>query len=97
MKDLVIAIEETAKAERLASYFNRAQARILLGEPRLAIDDIDAAIALAPNNANLLYMRGGAHQSNGNPSAALRDYEAALALSPDNATFRAARDTLAKR
>ena len=44
---------------------------------------LDRSVALEPDNASLLIVRAGLHDSLGNPAAAVADYEKALVLAPE--------------
>ncbi len=45
------------------------------GDETAALAFLDHSVALAPNDANLLIVRGGLYDSLGNTAAAIADYE----------------------
>jgi tetratricopeptide (TPR) repeat protein len=63
-----------------------AMARLFLhgGLPRKAIDLIGPGLAIAPNNAQLLTVRGAAREQLGDGEGAMSDVQAALKLAPDD-------------
>jgi len=56
----------------------------LLGEPELALESLDRALALAPDNATYFYNRGLLHYRSGERDLARRDFNRAQELWPEN-------------
>ena len=56
-----------------------------LDEPELALESLDRAVALAPDNATYLYNRGLLHYRSGERESARRDFTRAQELWPENA------------
>lgn len=61
---------------------NRAQAYFAYGDPQQALADYDAAVKLAPDNAELHYDRGVVFAAQANDDAALRDFDTAMGIDP---------------
>jgi Flp pilus assembly protein TadD len=59
-----------------------------------AIEDLNRAIELEPENAEAYYQRGRAYSLLGEPAKALSDYEQTCALNPDHAKAAEKRDEL---
>lgn len=59
---------------------NRAGAYFSQGDQVRALEDYDAAVKLAPHNAELLYNRGVFHAAQADDDAALRDFDAAIGI-----------------
>ncbi len=55
---------------------------IMSGNYNKAIEEINSAIKLNPNNANYFYVRGTAYQKSNELLKALNDYKQALKLNP---------------
>lgn len=56
--------------------------RYRAGDPKRAIEDLDAALARDPGNAALLARRGLAKEAEGQPQSALHDFRRALRHDP---------------
>ena len=69
-------------------YFNRALARLALGNARGAADDWDAAIKLRPIWPDARFNRANARQLLGDFDGANADYLDALETAPPNWRFR---------
>jgi tetratricopeptide (TPR) repeat protein len=52
------------------------------GDEAAALASLDQAVALAPDDPSLFFVRGGLHDSLGDPAAAIADYERAIMLAP---------------
>ena len=65
------------------TYFSRAAGYLRKQDLDSAIKDLDAGLALDPNNAAALYNRAVGYETNGDPDRALKDYDAAIKLKPD--------------
>lgn len=63
------------------AYYDRHLGWMRIGEPRRALDDLNRAIELAPNQARF-EARGNVYRNLGEYEAALRDYKHANALDP---------------
>ena len=61
-------------------YENRAAAYFAFGDRQRALADYDAAVKLAPKNADLYYNRGVFYAAQPDDEAALRDFNAALGI-----------------
>lgn len=85
--------ESPAEAQEFIDNFNtntktpdydwRAEAYLCLGEYDLALDDLAAAIALAPNSPEYYSLRGIVYRRLGEYELAIADYNTALELDPD--------------
>lgn len=76
------------KAYRVSFLVGRGAAQLGLNNPDLAIASYDAALAIAPNSAKAIALRGVAHMNKGELQAAIFDLSAALRLTPDDMTFQ---------
>ena len=63
------------------AYFNRHSAWMSLGQPRLALEDMDRVVALDPKPVDL-QSRGDIHRHLGEHAKALDDYDRAEAMNP---------------
>ncbi|HZW32334.1 MAG TPA: protein kinase, partial [Isosphaeraceae bacterium] len=70
------------------AYHHRAHALLDLNRSREALEDLDQALRLRPNDAHCRAIRGGLHADLNQLEAAIADLEAALALQPDFARVR---------
>lgn len=59
-------------------------ALLLLGRPQEALQAAEAAVQAAPDDADLLHLRGSAHLALGHTREAERDFRRALELRPDH-------------
>jgi tetratricopeptide (TPR) repeat protein len=66
------------------TYFSRAAGYLRKRDLDRAIKDLDAGLALDPNNAAALYNRAVGYETKGDPDRALKDYDAAIKLKPDH-------------
>jgi len=73
------------------AYYQRSTSYAALAQFQLAMNDVNQAIALVPDNAFFLNERGVAFMGLGNNDAALRDFNQAVALKPDFALAHANR------
>jgi len=80
----VIDTRDAPAQERAIAYNTRAGARQGAGDPGGAISDSDAAIALAPRDANFIANRGAIYGMQRQPSRAIPDLLAALRIDPNN-------------
>ncbi len=60
----------------------RAQARLNLGDPRGALEDLAAGLKAAPGSAELLSARAGAYLSLGRIAEAIKDHDALVRAAP---------------
>ena len=74
-----------SRRRRLRAHQNRGAALLQLGRHEAAVADFDAALAIAPDDADALSNRGLAHSRLGNLDAAVRDFGRALELNPKDA------------
>jgi tetratricopeptide (TPR) repeat protein len=65
---------------RFFLFANRAAAYFTQGDKQHALDDYNAAVKLAPHNANLYYNRGVFYAAQSEDDAALRDFNAAIGI-----------------
>jgi tetratricopeptide (TPR) repeat protein len=83
------AVQEATRSIKLEpsaeAYYTRALAYHNLGEDEAAIQDCNAALAMAPDNENALFVRASAHQGKMDYSEAVRDFTSVLRLDPDRA------------
>lgn len=63
------------------AYYDRHLGWMRIGEPQRALDDLNRAIELSPNQARF-EARGNVHRNLGDYEAALRDYKQGDALDP---------------
>jgi tetratricopeptide (TPR) repeat protein len=75
-----IKLEPSAEA-----YYTRALAYHNMGQDEVAIRDCNAALAVAPDNENALFVRASAHQGKMDYSEAIQDFTDVLRLDPDRA------------
>jgi tetratricopeptide (TPR) repeat protein len=75
-----IKLEPSAEA-----YYTRALAFHNMGQDEAAIRDCNAALAIAPDNENALFVRASAHQGKMDYSEAVQDFTYVLRLDPDRA------------
>jgi tetratricopeptide (TPR) repeat protein len=75
-----IKLEPSAEA-----YYTRALAYHNMGRDEAAIRDCNAALAIAPDNENALFVRASAHQGKMDYSEAIQDFTNVLRLDPDRA------------
>jgi tetratricopeptide (TPR) repeat protein len=91
--DRALALDKTPYG-RLHTLSSRAVVDLELQQPQRAIADCDAALKLAPRDADSLYLRGLAERTIGNTKDANRDIADALATKPalrtEYAVFRLA-------
>ncbi|MDB5432100.1 MAG: hypothetical protein JWP35_3216 [Caulobacter sp.] len=82
--DRLLAAPDATAEQRAAALQFRANIRFLnKHDPAGAIADMDAALALFPDNADWLIYRGAYRSSAGQPALALVDFNRAIALRPD--------------
>ncbi|MHC4393899.1 MAG: tetratricopeptide repeat protein, partial [Planctomycetota bacterium] len=67
------------RAPTAKGYFRRANARVVLGDPRGAIADVERGLAIAPKDPLLLSLRGNAREDQEDLRGARNDYDAAIA------------------
>jgi tetratricopeptide (TPR) repeat protein len=77
--------------------FQSSQARMLSGDYRGAIHDMDQALASGPRSAVFLFTRANARIALQQWAAALADLDAAIAIMPDNPAFYSARGVARKK
>ena len=68
------------------AYYNRGLAYRALGEPDLALADLDRAAALPPYNGDVLIIRGNTRMGLGDLAGAVDDYTQVLENTPDPAS-----------
>ena len=85
----LLALEPT-----VTTYLSRAAARSYLDDLNGAWKDLDAALALGPDNPDVRVSRGDLHVYVENFDAARAEYDAGLALAPDHADLRLSRAAL---
>ena len=61
-------------------YFDRGRSQLLLGEPQLAIEDLEDAVRLDPTYSQAYFVRSLAHTLLADDPAAQRDIDSALEL-----------------
>ncbi|MDR0685733.1 MAG: tetratricopeptide repeat protein [Spirochaetaceae bacterium] len=66
-------------------YYERARWRSATGDNAGALDDLNLALTLAPDDPHLYNTRGIVYEKRGDYTAARADYEHALRLNPDSA------------
>lgn len=71
--------------DRAVVFFNRAQARVRLGDSAGALEDFDRSIELEPAAAEYIRNRADLRRLRGDAGGALDDYDRALALDPTDA------------
>lgn len=77
------AFDEAVRTRPSAgAYANRGATRARLGDARGAIEDFTRALALEPDDPEVLFNRGNAHLAAGDPGAAEADFSRALELRP---------------
>jgi tetratricopeptide (TPR) repeat protein len=83
------AVEDAARSIKLEpsaeAYYTRALAYHNVGADEVAIRDCNAALAIAPDNENALFVRASAHQGKMHYSEAIQDFTDVLRLDPDRA------------
>src|SRR5205085_1866087 len=82
---------------RAASYIGRARARRQGNDAAGAIEDLNRALQLSPDDPSALVERGITWERRGNPSGAKEDYERALMLQPEHAGALYQRGMLRRR
>lgn len=84
-----LAIRDETEALRLVptafAYGYRGASEVFTGNAKSALADLDAALAISPDDEWSLSMRGGANYVAGNYRAALQDENRALAIDPKDA------------
>ncbi|MEM6621709.1 MAG: tetratricopeptide repeat protein [Pseudomonadota bacterium] len=83
----ILLSEEVTKEDKSQAFHQRAMAYIAIGDLDNAIYDFNAAMALTPNNAEVLNDRGNAYAQNGDLAAAVADHSRAIEIEPDIAKF----------
>jgi tetratricopeptide (TPR) repeat protein len=77
------AFDEAVRTRPTAgAYANRGTTRARLGDARGAIEDFTQALALEPDDPEVLFNRGNAHLAAGDPGAAVADFGRALEIRP---------------
>lgn len=77
------AFDEAIRTRPTAgAYANRGTTRARLGDARGAIEDFTGALALEPDDPEVLFNRGNAHLAAGDSGAAAADFSRALELRP---------------
>lgn len=79
---IALATKAIAAAPRADAYGDRAMAHHLSGNDAEALTDVNQALALAPDEARLIGIRGQIQQSLGKRDAAIADFVAALKIDP---------------
>jgi tetratricopeptide (TPR) repeat protein len=83
------AVEDTTRSIKLEpsaeAHYTRALAYHNIGQDEAAIQDCNAALAIAPDNENALFVRGSAHQGKMDYSEAIQDFTDVLRIDPDRA------------
>lgn len=88
-RQALAAFDEAIRTRPSAgAYANRGTTRARLGDARGAIEDFTRALALEPDDPEVLVNRGNAHLAAGDPGAAVADFSRALALRPGLALAR---------
>jgi tetratricopeptide (TPR) repeat protein len=83
-RQALAAFDEAVRTRPTAgAYANRGATRARLGDARGAIEDFTRALALEPDDPEVLFNRGNAHLVAGDPGAAVADFSRALELRPD--------------
>ena len=85
LNDLTRSIQLDQAKEYPRTFAFRAQAYLGLRRPREALVDLEAALELEPQEAQLWLFRAVAHGQLGDPRAALQDLNKALELDPQRA------------
>jgi len=85
------AAKAPALMRRVADFKARARVDFLQGQNVKAIDGITKALAIAPEDAESLALRGDGHHALGHLNEALDDFNRAVAADPDSADIRAGR------
>ncbi|MGE0433494.1 MAG: tetratricopeptide repeat protein [Planctomycetota bacterium] len=88
---LIDAYREVGAEVPWERFHDRAFVRHLIGDPRGAIDDCNAALRIQPDAVGTLINRSNAHLAIGERTAAIADLDEAVKLQPDNATAHANR------
>lgn len=88
VQDFTLLLQQLSKspvagAELCSAYIARANAYWLMENYALSILDLDCAIKLAPDRADLYYIRATAHDQMDHGSLAVADHTKYLELSPD--------------
>ena len=89
-----IAVQETPEDAR--AYNTHAMAFARKGDWESAADDLAAAVAHDPMNAQWVFNRGIAYRNLGQTGEAIRDFEKSLAMQPSPGLAAAAASELAK-
>jgi tetratricopeptide (TPR) repeat protein len=87
--DRVLGMRRTAEALHL-----RALARFGRHEPDLALRDADAALAVRPNYADALQLRGLSKAEIGDLTGARADFERVIVVAPHSALAQAAQEAI---
>jgi len=85
------AAKAPAVMRKVADFKAKARVDFLQGQNAKAIDEITKALAIAPDDAEALALRGDSHHALGHTNEALDDFNGAVAADPDSADFRAGR------
>ena len=75
---------------KVSLLIDRAKARLSLGRPVLALEDLSTAISLDPKNAEAMLLKGQIYLFEGDKAKARSNFELAIAAAPDNAGVRRA-------
>ena len=81
----LIASDDDQQGQAVLDYYNRSVAYHKLGDCPHALDDINRAIELSPDNQEAYYWRGVLHGETGNLSEAIADFNKTLKLNPRHA------------
>jgi tetratricopeptide (TPR) repeat protein len=87
--DKAIGLKFSREGDRFFAFLGRGYINILLEDFDGAVQDLDQALEVEPENLNAILYRGYAYERRGASVLALRDYERAFAASPDNIWVRA--------
>lgn len=69
---------------------DRAKARLTLGRPVLALEDLSTAISLDPKNSEAMLLKGQVYLFEGDKAKARSNFDLAIAAAPDNPEVRRA-------
>ena len=77
--------EHLNQSQRAEAYLNRAGLELSRGDKRQALDDLDRAIEIMPDEKSAYEMRGSLYLSSGNTALAMADLDKAVQLDPNYA------------
>jgi tetratricopeptide (TPR) repeat protein len=77
--------KQSNQPKSVLDHLAESRRKIAAGDSKGAIEALDQAIALRPNDASLYAQRAGIHAQNKDRASALADYNKALEIDPNNA------------